>query len=152
MEIQEYVTIIVSSVKAIKDIVSVSSELPKAYNKVKEYLKNKFPSVDIEQLEKNPNSESRHKVLCEELQDAQADKDQELRELLQKLLDHLHTHKNDSKSIGVDLRKIKVQKSLDIKDIDSSGDGVSINDAEIMENMNISGVKAGRQVESQKKS
>lgn len=90
MEIPEYVTIIVSSVKAIKDIVSVSSELPKAYNKVKEYLKSKFPSVDVEQLEKNPNSESQHKVLCEELQDAQADKDQELKELLQKLLETIN--------------------------------------------------------------
>jgi hypothetical protein len=75
-----------------------------AYAALRDRLKSHYPSVDIDLLEKNPESRARRAIIEEDLTAAGADRDAELISLAQKVAVALKgTTPSDAATIGVDL-------------------------------------------------
>jgi hypothetical protein len=118
---------------AIKDI----------YAGLKSLIQRKYATVKVEQLEVDPSSRNRRGVIEEELAAAGADKD---REVLQKAQELLETSQRlppaAVAAIGVDLKDIE-GASLAIRRVTAEGPGVEIIKGKFSGDVTIEDIKAG---------
>ncbi|CCQ57934.1 MULTISPECIES: hypothetical protein [Crocosphaera] len=84
--------------KAVKD----------SYEALKTSIQRRYKNLNIQPLEKNPNSEARRKVLIEDLSEVKADQNQDILQKSQILIDHIQTlSEAELPKIGVKLEDIK---------------------------------------------
>ncbi len=122
-----------------------------AYGSLKEFLKRKYATVNVEVLEQSPDSEPRRAVVKEDLASANADTDAELLHKVKALLDTIQSQAPDTgAAIGVDLKDIKAA-SLTIADVIATGTGVKAENVETGGDITITGVRAGGQGEASSK-
>lgn len=121
------------------------------YNGLKQIIQRCYQSINIQPLEKNPNSQARQEVLVEDLTDVEADKNQEILEQAKILINRLQNlSESEVPAIGVKLEDIK-GLNLNIEDIIASGTGVDVKGAELKGDINIKGVRAGQGNSTEKK-
>ncbi len=121
------------------------------YVGLKELLKRKYTTVNVEVLEQSPDSEPRRAVVKEDLAKANADTDAELLQKVKALLDTIQSEAPDTgAAIGVDLKDIKAA-SLTIKDVIATGTGVKAQNVETDGDITITEVRAGDQGEASSK-
>jgi len=144
----EPATIIVTalSLGAATGMKSVAEQAVKdGYQGLKKLLKAKYPDVGIDRLEKKPESKTQQAAVEEEIADLGADKDTEILQKAEVLLDTVKNLPAENvPAIGVDLEKIKAA-SLKIKDIIATGTGIKVREGEFSGDINIEQVRAGNQ-------
>jgi ParB-like chromosome segregation protein Spo0J len=114
-----------------------------AYQAIKSFLSRKYSAVSLTAVEGMPESAAKRASLAEDIAVAKADRDAELSQLVQTLVDALkHDSARIKTAIGVDLANISA-KNLKISDVDSTGDGVRIHGAKVDQDITIRGVHAG---------
>ena len=127
--------------KAVKD----------GYEGLKAIIQRCYQNINIQPLEKNPQSKARQGVLIEDLTDVKVDKNQEILEQAKILIERIQNlSKEEVPAIGVKLEDIK-GLNLNIKDIVASGTGVDVKGAEFKGDINIEGVRAGQSNSTEKK-
>jgi hypothetical protein len=126
---------------ALKD--TASEAVKDAYGALKSLIGSRFGSVDVEQLEKNPESAGRQATVKEELQATDAARSTELLAAAQDLLERIESlGPQQAAATGVDLEKIKAA-NVAIRDIAASGSGVIARDVEASGDLTIENVRAG---------
>ncbi|WP_039796868.1 hypothetical protein [Nocardia araoensis] len=114
-----------------------------AYQAVKRLLIGKYRSVDVEVVERQPQSVPRRAVLVEELQQAGAADDEELLAAARQVLVAVHRHAPAAaEAVGVRLREVRAGE-LEITDVTSAGAGVIAEDTSVDGSLRISGIRAG---------
>ncbi|MGW1742055.1 hypothetical protein ACWCPQ_24995 [Nocardia sp. NPDC001965] len=114
-----------------------------SYQAIKQLIARRYASVDVDVVERAPDSFNRRAVLAEELQGAGAGEDDELRAIAGRLLVAVHRHAPHAAGVvGVELREIRAGE-LAITDVASDGTGVVVESAAVDGTMTISGVRAG---------
>lgn len=114
-----------------------------AYQSVKNLISRRYSSVDVELVERQPQSASRRAVLAEELERAGVGSDEELLTAAQCLL--LLVSQNSpqaAETVGVRLRQVS-SGELEITTISSAGSGVIADDITVTGTLKISEVNAG---------
>jgi hypothetical protein len=126
---------------ALKD--TASEAVKDAYGAVKSLIKKQFGSVDVDQLEKNPESAGRQATVKEELEATEAASSIELLAAAQALLEKIEAlGPQEAMSTGVDLEKIKAA-NIAIRGVTASGSGVVARDVEASGDLTIENVRAG---------
>lgn len=125
---------------ALKD--TASQAVKDAYQGLKTLIKKKYAQVDLEKLEKKPDSKKRQDVVQEELQRTGAEQDPDIVAKVQELIATIEAHPQDI--VGVDLENVKAA-NLRLHDTASSGSGVKVKEGEFSGDIEISGVRAGTQ-------
>ncbi len=121
------------------------------YHGLKEIIQRCYKTIDIQPLEKNPNSQARQEVLVEDLTDVEADKNQEILEKAKILIDRLQNlSEAEVPAIGVNLEDLK-GFNLNIEDIIASGTGINVKGAELQGDITIRKVRAGQGDQTEKK-
>lgn len=116
-----------------------------SYQGLKNLIKTKYPDVGVERLEKKPESKTQQAAVVEEIADLGADKDTEILQKAEVLLDTVKNLPAENvPAIGVDLEKIKAA-ALKIKDIIATGTGVKLREGEFSGEISIEQVRAGNQ-------
>lgn len=124
-----------------KDV--VSSVVKDAYAALKSLVKNRYPTVSIEQLEQSPESKSRRAVVEEDLTSAAAGQDPELLAAAHKLTELIRNQApQTAAAIGVDLKDVEAA-NLRLADIAASGTGVKLEKGKFSGDIDIRGVRAG---------
>lgn len=123
---------------------TASSAIKDAYSGLKNLIKNRYPEVGVDRLEKKPDSTARKEAVHEDLEDAKADIDSELLQQAQTLLTALQNEPTHVK--GVSLDNIKAALAVNISDVQATGTdnvtGVEISNSTFDDELNISGVSA----------
>ena len=120
---------------------TASSAINNAYRNIKDYLKQKF-LIDLESsLEKNPSSESRQKVLEEDLNSTNILKNSEFSHLLNELLKELKNSKENDYLIGIHLKNV-TSENIRIKNVKSGDTAIKIEDTQTNKDISISNVEA----------
>jgi hypothetical protein len=115
------------------------------YTALKGLIQRKYAQVDVNQIEANPISKSRRGVVEEELAAAGADKDAEVLQQAQVLLEAIQRHAPQAAAaIGVDLKDIE-GASLAIRHVIATGAGVKVERGKFSGDITIEDVRAGRQ-------
>jgi hypothetical protein len=79
-----------------------------AYQALKNLIKRKFGSVDVEPVEKRPDSKAKRDSLAEDLAEAGAGEDTELLSAAEKLVEVVRAHDaGAAAAVGVDLEDVK---------------------------------------------
>ena len=126
---------------AFKD--TASEAVKDAYGAVKSLIKKQFGSVDVEQLEKNPESAGRQATVKEELEATDAASSKELLAAAQALLEKIESlGPREAAATGVDLEKIKAA-NIAIRDVAASGSGVVARNVEASGDLTIENVRVG---------
>ena len=127
---------------------TVEQVVKDSYAALKRLIQRKYAQVDINQLEANPNSKSRRGVVEEELAAAGADKDAEVLQQAQVLLEAIQRHAPQAAAaIGVDLKNIE-GAALAIRRVAATGAGVKVEHAKLSGDMTIEDIWAGGQGEA----
>ena len=122
-----------------------------AYAAAKEFLTRKYGDVDLAPLERMPESTAKRASVSEDLVAAGADKDADLLDRVNILVDAVATHEPQAAAaVGVDLEKVKAA-SLRIRDVAAEGSGVRVRDGEFSGDIEIDGVRAGKPPDDPKK-
>jgi hypothetical protein len=126
---------------AMKD--TASAAVKDAYAAVKRLIQRNYVSVDVTAVEKKPESEAKRTSLQEDLADAGAAEDTELRDLAQALTESL---KNDAPdvgpAIGVDLEGVEAE-FLRVHSVEAEGTGVKVRKGKFSGGIHIGSVRAG---------
>lgn len=117
--------LIVGAVNATKDV--AEQAVKDGYTGLKKLIQSRYKSVDVAQLEKNPESSARQEIIEEELTAVNASQDSEL---IQKAAELLETAaqtlaKEDLQIIGVEVVEVE-GGNLTIRRVTSTGQGVLI--------------------------
>jgi hypothetical protein len=124
---------------------TVEQGVKDGYTALKGLIQRKYAQVDVNQLEANPSSKSRRGVVEEDLKAAGADKDAEVLQQAQVLLEAIQRHAPQAAAaIGVDLKDIE-GASLAIRRVIATGAGVKVEGAKLSGDITIEDVQAGRQ-------
>ena len=123
---------------------AVVTEIVKdAYAALKRLIKDRYPTVSVEQLEAAPESKMRRGVIEEDLTKLGADKDPELLAAAQRLSDAVQRQAPAlAASIGIDLKDLEAA-NVRLRDITASGTGVRMEGAKLSGDLDIEGVRAG---------
>jgi hypothetical protein len=144
----EPATIIVTALAlgAATGMKSVAEQAVKdGYQGLKNLIKKKYPDIGVDRLEKKPDSKKQQDAVEEEIADLGADKDTEILQKAEVLLDTVKNLPAENvPAIGVDLEKIKAA-ALKVKDIIATGTGVKIREGEFSGEISIEQVRAGHQ-------
>jgi hypothetical protein len=144
----EPVTIIVTalSLGAATGIKTLAEQTVKdSYQGLKNLIKTKYPDIGIERLEKKPESKTQQAAVEEEMTDLGADKDTEILQKAEVLLDTVKKMPPENvPAIGVDLEKIEAA-SLKLKDIIATGTGVKVREGKFSGDIIIEQVRAGQE-------
>jgi hypothetical protein len=101
-----------TATKAIKD----------AYSGIRQYIKDRYAAVQLEGLDKEPDSKGQQLVVQEKLEKAGADKDPELPKLLKEFVEALRSGAPDAgKTVGVDLENIQAAIDVQIRRVGGEG-------------------------------
>jgi hypothetical protein len=126
---------------ALKD--TASTAIKDAYAGLKDLLSRRHASVDVEVVEKHPDSESRQKVLSEKLSLAGAGSDPELLTKAQDLLEAIERQSPaELAATGVDLDRVKAA-NIRAKEIVASGTAFRARDVEASGDIDLGTVRAG---------
>lgn len=113
------------------------------YAALKSLLARKFGAVDLDAVEKKPNSEARQAVLGEGLNDAGAAADPEVLAAAQALLKLIEEHASGAAAaVGVDIEKIRAA-NVTIENVRATGAGVKARDVDAAGDFSIRDVTAG---------
>jgi hypothetical protein len=122
---------------------TVEQVVKDSYAVLKGLIQRKYAQVDVNQLEANPTSKNRRGVVEEELAAAGADKDAEVLQQAQVLLEAIQRHAPQAAAaIGVDLKDIE-GSSLAIRRVIATGTGVKVEGAKLSGDITIEDVQAG---------
>jgi hypothetical protein len=114
------------------------------YTALKGLIQRKYAQVDVNQIEANPTSKNRRGVVEEELAAAGADKDADVLQQAQVLLEAIQRQAPQAAAaIGVDLKQIE-GASLAIRRVTAAGAGVKVEGAKLSGDITIEDVQAGR--------
>lgn len=114
------------------------------YSGLKALIQRQYAKVSLAQLEEEPGSKDRQAVVEEYLSEAGAESDGELLGQAKDLLDLIQARAPETAGeIGVDLEDIK-GASLRIADVIATGTGVKVKEADISNDIDIRGVRAGQ--------
>jgi hypothetical protein len=123
---------------------TVEQGVKDGYAALKGLIQRKYGQVNVDQLETNPSSKSRREVVEEDLAAAGADKDAEVLQQAQVLLEAIQRHAPQAAAaIGVDLKQIE-GASLAIRRVTAAGAGVKVEGAKLSGDITIEDVQAGR--------
>lgn len=122
--------------------------VPDAYNALKQLLKKKFGEKSelveaVNKLEQEPDFNPNKETLAGRVAQKEADKDPEVLQAAQKLLDVVEKRSLAIGATGVNLEEVRAA-SLRITDIIASGTGVNVRQGKFGD-VTISGVRAGGQ-------
>lgn len=122
---------------------TVESIVKDSYEGIKAFIKKKFGSkVTVEDMEKNPNSESKRGSLKEDLENSGAAHDQELLEMAKNLIEVVKQHAPDTKVTGVNIEDVEAE-FLKINKVESTGTGVNVSKSKFTGGIDIGEVKSG---------
>lgn len=122
---------------------TVESIVKDSYEGIKLFIKKKFGNkVAVEEMEKNPNSESKRGSLKEDLESANAGNDPELISLAKQLIEAINKHAPETKVAGVNIEDVEAQ-FLKINKVKSTGTGVNVSKSKFEGGIDISEVKSG---------
>ena len=108
------------AVAATKD--TATQAVKDAYAGIREYIKDRYATVQLEALEKEPESKGQQLVVQEKLEKAGADKDTQLPELLKEFVEALKSEAPDAgKSVRVDLENIRAAIDVQIRRVGGEG-------------------------------
>jgi hypothetical protein len=96
----------------------------------------------IENLENEPDFDPNRDALERRIQDAGADKDPEVSQAAERLVEELKKYSEVVKSTGVDMEKVEAA-SIRIREVAASGTGVRMRGIKATGDIDISGVRAG---------
>ncbi|MET9487475.1 hypothetical protein [Nocardia sp. NPDC006630] len=114
-----------------------------AYQAVKTLITHRYQTVDVSVLEAHPIAPAQRTLLAQELTDAGATDDPELRTAAWHLLNLIQEHTPQvAEAVGVQLRRVETGE-LEISDITSSGSAVIAEDTKVQGTLKISGIHAG---------
>ncbi|MGY1873940.1 hypothetical protein ACW9HF_35655 [Nocardia gipuzkoensis] len=114
-----------------------------AYQALKKLLIERYWPVDVEVVERQPQSASRRVVLAEELELAGAGTDEQLLAAAGQVLVAVHHHApHIEATIGVQVREVRAGE-LTITDVTSAGAGVVAENTTVDGSFTISGIQAG---------
>lgn len=114
-----------------------------AYQAVKRLIAGRYGAVEVEVVERQPESTARRAVLAEELESAGAGDDEELLTAAEQVLMAVHQHAPQAaETVGVQLREVRAGE-LTISDISSSGAGVRAESMSVDGSFTINGIRAG---------
>jgi len=122
-----------------------AAEVVKAgYEGLKRLIKRKYMGVEVETLERDPSSEARKGLVKEGLEKTGAGQDEELLLQAQALLDAVWAHAPEAAAaVGVSIDELKAG-SLQVRKIIAAGTGVSLRHADVVGDVVIEDVNAGR--------
>jgi hypothetical protein len=124
---------------------TVEQVVKDSYAALKGLIQRKYAQVDVNQLEANPSSKSRRGVVEEDLAAAGADKDAEVLQQAQVLLEAIQRHAPQAATaIGVDLKEIE-GASLAIRRVTATGTGVKVEQGKFSGDITIEDIRAGDQ-------
>jgi hypothetical protein len=113
------------------------------YARLKHLIKERYPKVSVDQLERAPESKNRRAVIEEDLAAAGAGQDTDLAAAAQSLINLIQQHAPAVASgIGVDLKDVAAA-NLRLADIAASGTGVKVERGTFTGDIDIRGVRAG---------
>jgi hypothetical protein len=123
---------------------TVEQVVKDGYTALKGLIQRKYAQVDINQIEANPTSKNRRGVVEEELAAAGADKDAEVLQQAQALLEAIQRQAPETAAdIGVDLQDIE-GAALTIRRVTATGAGVKVEQGTFSGDITIEDVQAGR--------
>jgi hypothetical protein len=124
---------------------TVEQGVKDGYAALKGVIQRKYGQVNVDQIEANPTSKNRRGVMEEELAAAGADKDADVLQRAQVLLEAIQRHAPAvASAIGVDLRDIE-GASLAIRRVIATGTGVKVEQGKFSGDITIEDVQAGGQ-------
>jgi hypothetical protein len=113
------------------------------YAGLKALIKGRYAKVNVDYLEESPGSERRRGAVEEDLATVGADKDPEVLQKAQALLEAIQSRAPETAAaIGVDLKDI-TGATLEIRRVTATGTGVKVEDAKLSGDIKIEDVKAG---------
>jgi hypothetical protein len=120
---------------------TVAQAIRDAYGTLKRLITQR--GVDVSAVENKPASEAKRNSLAEDLEDAGAGADPELRAATQALLAALREHAPQAgAAVGIDLKRVE-GAALRIGTVESTGTGVKIEDGRFTGDVTIDQVRAG---------
>ncbi|BAY42409.1 hypothetical protein NIES2111_68320 (plasmid) [Nostoc sp. NIES-2111] len=120
-------------------------EVQEAYQSLKTFIAQKSKgNVNVERLEKKPNSEAQQNALKEEIIDAKVDSDMDVINGAKAVLEEANKlpKENIPPAIGVNLKEIEAA-FMYLKDITATGTGVNLEKGKFQGGITITEVKAG---------
>jgi hypothetical protein len=120
---------------------TVAQAIRDAYGALKRLITRR--GVDVSAVENKPASEAKRDSLAEDLEEAGAGADPELRAAAQALLAALREHAPQAgAAVGIDLKRVE-GAALRIGTVESTGDGVKVEDGRFSGDVTIDQVRAG---------
>jgi hypothetical protein len=118
--------------------------IKETYNILKNLIKQKYPDVFIDRMEKNPSSDKQRQAVEEDIQNSGADKDKDIVLAAQKLIEKINEIVPETLQVfGVNIEDVRAT-SIAIEDISSSGTGVQIKGSEFKGDIDIKKVNSGK--------
>jgi hypothetical protein len=122
---------------------TVEQVVKDGYTALKGLIQRKYARVNLDQLEANPSSKNRRGVVEEDLKAVGADKDAEVLQQAQVLLEAIQRQApQTAAAIGVDLKDIE-GASLAIRRVTATVAGVKVEHAKLSGDITIEDVRAG---------
>jgi hypothetical protein len=110
------------AVAAAKD--TATQTIKDAYDGVRQYIKDRYAKIRLDDLEEEPQSKGQQLVIQEKLEKAGAENDSTLPTLVADLVEALKSQAPDAaKTVGVDLEGIRAAIDVQIRRV---GDGASV--------------------------
>lgn len=120
---------------------TVAQAIRDAYGALKRLITQR--GVDVSAVENKPTSEAKRNSLAEDLEDAGAGADPELGAAAQALLAALREHAPQAgTAVGIDLKRVQ-GAALRIGTVESTGDGVKVEDGRFSGDITVAQVRAG---------
>ena len=141
------ITVIVSAIASgaaagIKE--TATSAVKDAYAAVRRLIADRYAEIDLDPVERRPESEAKRASLGEDLEAAGAQDDGDLLEAARQLIAVLREHDTAAAEIvGVDLARVEAA-ALTLKSVRSSGSGLRVQDSRFAGNITIGHVESGR--------
>jgi hypothetical protein len=115
-----------------------------AYAALKALIQREYGTVDVTPIEKKPDSAPKRSSLAEDLAEAGAEDDAELKELARTLVAALERDAPQAApALGVDLKDVKAA-FLRVGSVESEGTGVKIRGSEFSGGIDVQSVRAGQ--------
>lgn len=115
-----------------------------AYAAIKELVRARYATVDIEAIEGGPGSTANQASVAEDLKSTRAGDDQELLERAHALVELVAQHdRHAAETVGIELDQIRAA-FVKIGQVDAAGSGVKISKSEFTGGVEIGAVTAGK--------
>lgn len=140
------ITVIVAAVAAgasagLKD--AAAAAVKDAYSALKRLIAEHYGHVDVEGIERRPDSDAKRRSLEEDLRGSGVDPNQAVLDAATRVLEEVKKHSpGTGAAIGIDLDHFHAA-SLRIRDVQASGTGVRVHEGTFTGDVDIQGVRAG---------